>query len=216
MNKASTYLRNNFYSLFLASVFTVIGFSSHATIHRVGCQNYIFVPDSFNAVVGDTVTWYYINGVEHEPTSLVLPAGAPSFQHLISPADTSFSYVITSPTLGTYDYECAFHVSEGMVGKFTVISPAGITPVDGDRPLKVYPIPFQRNLTVDLNNNSLFRNGAILEISNMIGQRKFYLNLSEMQSAPLNLDLSDLDPGIYFLTVSEGVTKKTLRLIKSE
>lgn len=87
-----------------------------------GSLGLVFSPSSFTARVGDTVTWVG-DFTMHTTTSTSVPAGAATWNFGPTSA-TSFSYAIK--VAGTYNYECAIHVSLGMVGSFTA-SPSAAT-----------------------------------------------------------------------------------------
>jgi plastocyanin len=89
-----------------------------ATTHIVqfgGGLGLVFSPKSFNATVGDTVTW---NGdfTMHTTTSTSVPTNAATWNFGLVSA-TTFSYVIR--VAGAYAYQCNVHVASGMVGSFT-------------------------------------------------------------------------------------------------
>jgi len=71
----------------------------------------------------------------------------------------------------------------------------------------VYPNPFTDDITVEFNNPGQ----AVLSIYNIQGQLIFtdVATLSYVE-----IDLSDLKPGIYLLTISGGYTPKTIQLVK--
>jgi hypothetical protein len=165
-------------------------------------------------MVGDTVTWQWVDNV-HQPASTTIPQGASTWSLTINSGNPTASYVITVP--GVYNYQCNFHTLEGMFGKF-IVEDIGtrINTVEADNQLKIYPQPFKTKLTIDLNHNSTFKNNVTVEVSNGIGQREYYINTSDILTTPLTMDLSNLAPGIYFVSIREGEIKKTYRLIKSE
>ncbi len=98
----------------------VLLFNADAKKITVTASGITFSPKTFTAVVGDTVNFVWGSGT-HTTTSTSVPTGAVTWNAPISSSHTSFQYVITKS--GTYNYQCNFHVSMGMVGSFTVSAP---------------------------------------------------------------------------------------------
>lgn len=110
--KVTTYLS----LLFLGLLF--FSSSSFSTTHMISVQNFSFSPASVNAIVGDTVTWQWVEG-SHTTTcdgvfpGTSLPPGASTWDSPINSTVTSFSYVIEVD--GDYNYVCIPH-SPNMAG----------------------------------------------------------------------------------------------------
>src|SRR5207253_1861064 len=66
--------------------------SSGSVKHVVTVSDFSFVPNNFNANVGDTVEWVWING-NHTTTSTTIPGGASSWDNPMNSSTTSFKYV---------------------------------------------------------------------------------------------------------------------------
>ncbi len=107
-------MKKNLLILFLSCISFL---AVNATIHQVSVQNFQFTPATFNAVVGDTVKWTWIDG-SHTTTSDNIPTGAASWNNPMNSNNTSFQYKIT--VAGTYSYHCIPHQAFGMVATFTV------------------------------------------------------------------------------------------------
>lgn len=88
-----------------------------AADHRVTVSDFVFTPSTVNAVVGDTVTWVWRNGM-HTTTSISIPSGARSWNAPIDSVNTRFRVKIR--VAGTYNYQCNFHFAAGMVGTIVV------------------------------------------------------------------------------------------------
>ncbi len=205
--------------IFTSVLFTTLTFLSiqtFATKIIVTAENYKFTPDSFDCNVGDTITWHYTGGFGHEPASTTIPNGAATWTVDVNSGSPDASYVVT--VSGTYNYVCNFHIGDGMVGKF-IAHPAvstNITALPVERPIKVFPSPFHNTLTIDLNQNTSFKNEVTVELTNSIGERKIATTSREIFNNAITLDVSDLAQGMYFVTISDGNLKKTYRVIKSE
>jgi plastocyanin len=86
--------------------------------HQIDMENYVFVPESLDITVGDTVTWLNKGSIDHTTTSG--ENGVPDGNWdsgLVSPGN-SFTRVFS--TAGTFPYYCAIHYSMGMTGRIIV------------------------------------------------------------------------------------------------
>lgn len=88
-----------------------------AADHPVTVSDFVFTPSTVNAVVGDTISWTWINGM-HTTTSVNIPAGARRWNKPINVSRTRFRMRVT--VAGTYSYQCNFHFAQGMVGTIVV------------------------------------------------------------------------------------------------
>jgi plastocyanin len=101
--------------------------ATSAADHRVKVSDFVFTPATVNAVVGDTVTFQWRSGM-HTTTSTSIPPGARSWDAPIDSTNTRFR--IRLRVAGTYNYQCNFHVFQGMVGTINVsaTSPRKVQP----------------------------------------------------------------------------------------
>jgi len=88
-----------------------------AADHPVTVSNFVFTPSTVNAVVGDTISWTWINGM-HTTTAVSVPAGARRWNKPMDVSHTRFRMRVT--VAGTYNYRCNFHFAQGMVGTIVV------------------------------------------------------------------------------------------------
>jgi plastocyanin len=104
--------------LLLAAAIAVCSVSaaSAATI-RVKVQDFRFVRPTISAHVGDTIVWQWVNGM-HTTTSTNVPTGARTWNAPIDSTNTQFRYRVR--VAGSYQYQCNFHVGQGMVGTINV------------------------------------------------------------------------------------------------
>ena len=103
--------------LLLAALLTGSVSAAWAADHRVRVADFVFTPSTVNAVVGDTITWRWQNGM-HTTTSVSVPVGARQWNKPIDVSHTRFRMRVT--VAGTYSYQCNFHLAQGMTGRILV------------------------------------------------------------------------------------------------
>lgn len=79
--------------------------------------------------------------------------------------------------------------------------------------MKLHPNPSAGKVSLSWNLSINKFHLVVTDVSGRIVADKTYEHLTTVQSIELN-ELSHLEKGIYFVTVSDGTTSKTLRLIK--
>jgi len=153
----------------------------------------IFTPSITYAVVGDTVTWIWVDGV-HTTESVTIPVGAPSWASNLDNSTTTFSYVVTVP--GSYYYDCHASFSHGMDGWIEVAAPTGVFGAESMPESNVYPNPvigFTRIEGEKFNSIEVYGiNGALAQsfsFSNSLSSRE--------------INTMGLKPGTYFLHLLE-------------
>ncbi|HKR05110.1 MAG TPA: T9SS type A sorting domain-containing protein [Bacteroidia bacterium] len=172
--------------LLAIAAFVFLSVQGKATKHMIMTEDFFFSPTDLSVVVGDTIQWMWGSG-NHTTTSTSVPSGAATWDQLINNASMTFDYVVLVP--GTYQYQCTFHISMGMVGEFTASNPTGI-------PGQVV-LPY---LNIDRNLTS--------------NEIKLNYNFEEMQTLTLNVfDLIGKEvKSIYLGTVPAGENEKTISL----
>ncbi|MBL4587377.1 MAG: T9SS type A sorting domain-containing protein [Flavobacteriales bacterium] len=166
----------------------------------------IFTPNITYAQVGDTITWIWVDGI-HTTESITIPEGAASWASNLNSSTTTFSYVVTVP--GSYYYDCHASFSHGMDGYIEVsAAPTGINDIENALVSEIYPNPFTDYLTV--KGLEFDR----VEVYNIIGSLlRTYSNNSQRSS--VEMDLSDLRSGIYFVAVSkDGKQVESRKVVK--
>ena len=103
--------------LLLAAVLVASVSAAWSADHRVRVSDFQFTPSTVNAVVGDTISWRWQNGM-HTTTSVNIPPGARSWNAPIDSAHTMFRTRLR--VAGTYTYQCNFHFAQGMTGTIVV------------------------------------------------------------------------------------------------
>jgi plastocyanin len=86
-------------------------------VHKIKVSDFQFSPKTVNAVVGDKIKWVWVNG-KHTTTSTTIPNNVNSWDKPINKNHKTFTYTVKKA--GTYQYQCNFHFSLGMVGTIKV------------------------------------------------------------------------------------------------
>jgi plastocyanin len=102
---------------FLLSFILIIPAESATT--NINVSDFAFSVVSFDAAVGDTITWTLVSGT-HTTTSTSVPVGATTWDYTFTGVGDTYSYVIVVP--GIYEYYCAFHPTT-MKGSFSTAIP---------------------------------------------------------------------------------------------
>ncbi len=178
-------------------LFQVQGF---ATTWNITVQNYTFSPSNVNCSVGDTIKWTWVGGT-HTTTSTSVPGGASSWNANINSSTPTFSYKVT--VAGTYNYQCNFHFSMGMVGTINA-SPASINPVNPPAVTSVYPNPVHNQLNLQFNT-AVYSGEAEAVITDMAGRiiAKQNMELSARQNIQ-QVDFSAIAAGTYLLNIYQA------------
>jgi len=163
--------------------------------------------------VGDTVRWTWVSG-SHTTTSATVPNGAATWDSQINSSNNQFDYKVT--VAGTYGYVCTPHAGSGMVGTFNASSVTGIQNInEADISTSIYPNPFNNELFIDLGNENPEYTQII--ISDILGKQVRKTDIKDLPvvSGRRNVDVAELQKGIYFATLKGNGTKtKTVRLVK--
>lgn len=113
-------MKSKFTLILLTGMIILSGIYNHvlATKHIIQVSNFSFTPSSLpNVTLGDTIRWQWVSGF-HTTTSTTIPAGAQSWDALISSSNTFYEY--KPAVAGTFHYKCTPHASMGMTGSFVV------------------------------------------------------------------------------------------------
>jgi plastocyanin len=205
----------------LAAYFLFGGFnSSNATEHiiLVGSGGAAFVPGVTNAIVGDTITFEWVDG-DHTTTcdgstGTSLPGGAATWDEPMNSVNTTFSYVIT--VAGTYDYKCIPHFPD-MLGTINATL-SSISLTNSSLPERYslaqnYPNPFNpsTNIKFDIVNAGSVK----IKVYNNLGKEVSTLVNENLSAGSYQVDwnAAGLTSGIYFYrleTIDYVATKKML------
>jgi len=181
--------------LLFAAIFCIMT-KSLATQYMVMVANYSFTPAQFTMHLGDTVMWMWSNGT-HTTTSTTIPTGAVAWNSNIDASTTSFMYVPTK--LGVYNYQCNFHASLGMTGKFTVVNPSNVASVNAPQVVNIFPNPTAGPLHLQFAQSDM---PVSVMLTNIIGKvivNNVYNGMKETE-----LNLNNIPNGIYVISVQQN------------
>jgi plastocyanin len=205
--------KNNTFFILAAFVLFLFALRANSTTWTVTVRDFQFTPNNFNAVVGDTVKWQWING-SHTTTSLTVPSGAAPWDHAMNVSSQTFKYVIT--TAGAYHYKCTPHFPS-MVADFTV-NPNGIISIEGEVPQSFslkqnYPNPF--NPVTDIKFDVPKASFVMLNVMNILGQQVEQLVNEQLQPGSYKVDwnASGFPSGVYIYKMTSGDFTETKRMI---
>ncbi len=93
--------------------------AAFASVHVVNALNFFYSPDVITVNTGDTVRFQWVTG--SHPTSSTSGDWASFVFFPLNASQPVFDLVFNNP--GTYNYQCDFHVSLGMIGTVVVVGP---------------------------------------------------------------------------------------------
>ena len=182
----------------LSAAICCMATASFATTHTITAAGMTFTPSSGVTVnMGDTVKWVWGSGT-HTTTSVTVPAGAANWSGNLTSSSTSFIYVPT--VAGTYDYQCNFHVSMGMIGTFTVIGSAGVTPLAANTSMfNMFPNPASGSVKLRFTQKD---QPVSVILTDMSGKTLFSKEYTV--SASINIDVKNIPAGMYVVTAKQN------------
>jgi plastocyanin len=198
--------------LIIALIFGVMT-SLSAAKFNVSIINDQFTNANLNISAGDTVIWTNNGSNTHTSTSSTSntscsPSGTWDSGNLAPGA--TFSHKFNSA--GTFPYICTFHCSSGMRGLITVTGTTGIFNSRASSSLTIFPNPFTDLVSFSVNQGN--NNVTMIKLMDALGKEVKNIEVSSGQNS-YSLDLSDLQPGMYFCNLysSEGIldTRKIFR-----
>ena len=199
--------------LLLLLFVSITALSFAQTSHIVEVKNFVFVPETLNISVGDTVVWQWIEGT-HTTTS-DSTTGQNVWNEPIDAGHQVFRFVITAP--GTHGYYCIPHQGLGMVGTI-VASPVNGVDDELNQPKKFqlsqnYPNPF--NPTTNLQYAISSRQFITLKVYNLLGKEIATLVNEEKPAGEYKVEFigNNLPSGIYFYELKAGNITQTKKMM---
>lgn len=149
---------------------------------------------------GDTVEWTWTDALPHSVTSL--EGSAESFDSgIFTGLGTTYSYTFT--VVGTNDYDCVVH--SNMFGTITVDNIASIEDKFAIN-VNYFPNPVTNKLTV----TSLI-SLETYQVYDILGKQ---VQSGKVGANVLDVDMSQLKTGVYFVKVQSGQLQKTMKVVK--
>jgi plastocyanin len=186
-------------SLLILTLFATISLSAQTTFDidwEVGVNG---VPASPTVEIGDTVRWTWTDALPHSVTSE--SGSQQAFDSgIITGVGTQYSFTFTE--LGTNDYRCDVH--SNMTGTVTVQDILSVEEKFA-KSLTFYPNPASN----ELNIFSLMKIDSY-KMHNIAGQ----LVMQGVDDGNFStLEVSSLQPGIYFVQVNSGDLSHTTKVV---
>lgn len=200
-------MKNLYNKLILLLALAVFSVPSYSTTYTIEVEDNEFDPAVLNVNVGDTLVFLWDEGV-HTTTSVNIPPGAQWWDAGMDQSHPVFIYIPNLP--GSYDYQCTFHSSMGMIGHFTVY-PATFINEEQSSMYTINGSVINEKLNITFKRSQINR----LEIMSLTGitVKKFF---SASGSLPYTeqFNTSDLAPGIYILHILNNDKVFSSRIIK--
>ncbi|MEZ4802031.1 MAG: T9SS type A sorting domain-containing protein [Gelidibacter sp.] len=155
---------------------------------------------------GDTVTWTWTSP-NHTVENVVGNSVETFNSGFLGPVGSTFSYTFT--VVGSNDYFCGIHGAASMSGTITVEDNLGIDE-EAQINFNIQANPAHSKLIIDLPQN--IPSGQIL-ITDMLGKK--VKSKAFNQNENLQIDISALKQGLYFVTLQSEGSKTTKRFIKN-
>jgi len=192
--------------LYILFAFVLATSLANATIHPVQVQASSFSPATVNAICGDTVVWVWAGSGSHTTTSTTIPGCATPWNNPIGP--TSFTFAITVPCAGSYNYVCTPH---GFTGLITVTGTCsnGISGIENNYLSTAFPNPFSNKITIE------FSGADMIAFYNVLGEKVKTIAVANGQTTA-EISAADVQQGIYFYSIlKEGAIIETRKIVKN-
>lgn len=203
-------MKNAYKKFNLLTLAILVSGSSFAVNHLIEVEDFEFNPRNLMVSVGDTVTWFWHDGV-HTTTSELIPAGAASWDSPISSTSPSFSYVVSHP--GTYTYFCQPHQSMGMTGSFTASGTTAVEESSISKPrFFVYQDAGDRSLLVRFESSQNVP--GTIRVMDLSGRSVYTSALIQpVKGELIRIRLADLTEGIYLAEFGTGISREVKRIV---
>ncbi|MGZ3920969.1 MAG: reprolysin-like metallopeptidase [Bacteroidia bacterium] len=174
-----------------------------------------------------TIVWA-VNATNQAPMScdsvriLISMNGGTTYSVLTNSTPNDGSEMITAPTVTTTIATCRIRVeAKGNIfldisnNNFTISNSVGFAQISQNNPvgLNVWPNPFTSEIHVaagNLNSTSLTN----LKVMDILGKTIMNSNYSNKPELHETLNLSDLSPGVYFISVTNNNMHSVYRIVK--
>ena len=158
--------------------------------------------------VGDTVTWNWYSGGNHNVKSNA--TATESFESQFFGNGGTFSHTFT--LVGTNDYICSPHAGN-MFGTITVVADGtlSIPSFNALGTINMYPNPTDANLTIDFKIQNIEK--LNVQVFNLLGKEILTKQISKKDAS---LMVSNLNKGVYMVRITslDGTNSTTKRFVK--
>ena len=158
--------------------------------------------------VGDTVTWNWYSGGNHNVKSNA--TATESFESQFFGNGGTFSHTFT--LVGTNDYICSPHAGN-MFGTITVVADGtlSIPSFNALGTINMYPNPTDANLTIDFKIQNIEK--LNVQVFNLLGKEVLTKQISKKDAS---LMVSNLNKGVYMVRITslDGTNSTTKRFVK--
>jgi plastocyanin len=179
--------------LLLATIFMTAA-TSFAVTYTIHVGSMAFTPSAITVNPGDVVTWVWDNGT-HTTTSSLVPIGAATWDKPITSEDPTYSYIPS--VLGTYNYQCTFHFTLGMIGTIYVVDPhIAVTESTGPT-FKIFPSPASDIIHLQLSQSLV---PASVSLTDITGRQVMSRNNVTIST---DIDLQNISNGSYIISVQQ-------------
>lgn len=184
------------------AIMTVV-LTGYATTWVVSNSGFNFEPTTITISLGDSVR-FTVNNI-HKPIEVSEATWNANGNSPITGFNLPFGGGLLLPaqlTEGTHFYVCQPHASSGMKGRIIVENTTSIAPQPYDADISIYPNPSSGNFQLQVKNNS-GQSTFNLEIFDLHG-RKVHAARNLEQETLIELFLSELGKGVYFIKMDDG------------
>jgi plastocyanin len=201
-------MKKIYYIFSLAAILMVN--SASAVVVTINQSGNTFTPNNVTTVnVGDVIHFVWSGGT-HTTTSVLVPAGAATWDEPLDMTNSSYDYEVT--VAGTYGYHCIYH--QLMVGGFVASAPNNIEPNLTSTAEFVAGVDFNSHtlhLTVD-NTSPSHATLRMMDITGKVVAELFDTELS-MGQQKFHYDVANRTAGVYFLRLEQNGKVVTRRIL---
>ncbi len=193
--------------LLLLAATLMLAASSFAVTYTIHVGSMAFTPSAITVNPGDVITWVWDNGT-HTTTSSRVPAGAATWDKPITAADPTYSYIPS--VLGTYNYQCTFHFTLGMIGTIYVVDPTiSVASVGTDPAFTIFPNPASDIIHLQLSQSLI---PASVSLTDIMGKQVMSRNNVTIST---DINVHNIPNGSYIISVQQGdVVRKQSIVVK--
>lgn len=158
--------------------------------------------------VGDTVKWTWTDAAPHDVQNTAGSSVETFNSGIMTGNGSTYSHTFT--IVGNNDYFCGVHGAGSMNGRITVQNSNLGVDENGLKPFKIVSNPVKDLLVIELTQ--ILDNGQVT-IHDLLG--KIVLTKAFDATQTLSINVSELNLGLYLISIESGDKKQTQRFIKN-